>query len=79
MAPGWKEDRTKYRLGSMAQLPARQLEAVSLRHLDGMGNPEISEIVDLSVEAVKRLIFTRKRKLSDFLKSQISESNYANS
>ncbi len=38
----------------LAQLPLRQREAVVLRHLDGMGNPEIAEVMDIGVEAVEK-------------------------
>ncbi|NDH26395.1 MAG: sigma-70 family RNA polymerase sigma factor, partial [Rhodobacteraceae bacterium] len=54
---------------ALAELPDRQRDAVSMRHLDGMSNPEIAEIMELSVEAVESLISRGKRKLSDILQS----------
>ena len=63
---------------ALAELPDRQRDAVSMRHLDGMSNPEITEIMDLSVEAVESLISRGKRKLSDILQSHKSELGYAN-
>ena len=63
---------------ALAELPDRQRDAVSMRHLDGMSNPEIAEIMDLSVEAVESLISRGKRKLSDILQSHKSELGYAN-
>lgn len=63
---------------ALAELPDRQRDAVSMRHLDGMSNPEIAEIMELSVEAVESLISRGKRKLSDILKSHKSELGYAN-
>ena len=63
---------------ALAELPDRQRDAVSMRHLDGMSNPEIADIMDLSVEAVESLISRGKRKLSDILQSHKSELGYAN-
>jgi len=63
---------------ALAELPDRQRDAVSMRHLDGMSNPEIAEIMELSVEAVESLISRGKRKLSDILQSHKSELGYAN-
>ena len=63
---------------ALAELPDRQRDAVSMRHLDGMSNPEIAEIMDLSVEAVESLISRGKRKLSNILQSHKSELGYAN-
>ncbi|MEC8795056.1 MAG: RNA polymerase sigma factor, partial [Pseudomonadota bacterium] len=37
---------------ALATLPDRQREAVVLRHIEGLSNPEIAEILDISVEAV---------------------------
>ena len=63
---------------ALAELPHRQRDAVSMRHLDGMSNPEIADIIDLSVEAVESLISRGKRKLSGILQSHKSELGYAN-
>ena len=45
-------------------LPDRQREAVVLRHLEGLANPEIAEILAISVEAVESLIARGKRALA---------------
>ena len=58
---------------ALAELPNRQRDAVSVRHLDGMSSPEIADILDLSVKAVEILISRVKRKLSDILQSHKSE------
>ena len=63
---------------ALAKLPNRQRDAVSMRHLDGMSNPEIADILDLSVETVESLISRGKRKLSDILQSHKSELGYTN-
>lgn len=57
----------------MAKLPERKRNAAAMRHLDGMSNPTIAEMMDLSVEAAESLISHRKRKLSHILKSHKSE------
>ncbi len=48
---------------ALAQLPARQRQAVVLRHLDGLGNAEIAEILVVRVEAVESLIARGKKAL----------------
>ncbi len=53
--------------------PSRQRGAISMRLLDGMSNPEISEIMHLSVEAFESLISQENRKLADILKSHKSD------
>ena len=40
---------------ALAALPERQAQAVRLRHLDNLTNPEIAQIMGLSVEAVESL------------------------
>lgn len=40
---------------ALANLPERQALAVRLRHIDGLGNPEIAAILETSVEAVESL------------------------
>ena len=51
-------------------LPERQRLAVVLRHLEGRTNPEIAEIMDLSVEAVESLTARGKRMLAKALAGQ---------
>jgi len=63
---------------ALARLPVRQREAVSMRHLEGISNPEIAEKLELSIRAVKSLIARGKRTLSETLQSQKSEIGYQN-
>ena len=63
---------------ALAKLPDRQREAVAMRHLDGLSNPEIADNLQLSTEAVESLIARGKRKLSEILQSQKSELGYQN-
>jgi len=45
---------------ALAELPERQSQAVALRHLEGCSNPEIAEIMDISVEAVESFFAAAK-------------------
>ena len=63
---------------ALAKLPVRQREAVSMRHLEGMSNPEIADNLELSIEAVESLIAQGKRALSDSLQYQKLELGYQN-
>ncbi|MEM1235212.1 MAG: RNA polymerase sigma factor [Pseudomonadota bacterium] len=49
---------------ALGALPDRQRQAVVLRHIEGLGNPEIAEIMDISVEAVESLTARGKRALA---------------
>lgn len=52
---------------ALAELPDRQRQAVVLRHLEGMTNPEIAAIMEIGVEAVESLTARGKRALSAIL------------
>ena len=53
--------------GALAELPDRQRQAVVLRHLEGLTNPEIAAIMDISTEAVESLTARGKRALTAML------------
>ncbi|MEO0750985.1 MAG: RNA polymerase sigma factor [Pseudomonadota bacterium] len=55
---------------ALLRLPGRQAQAVSLRHIEELGNPEIAGIMDISVEAVESLIARGKRALTADLARQ---------
>ncbi len=57
-------------------LPERQRQAVVLRHLEGLGNPEIAEIMGVGVEAVESLIARGKRGLTEALAGRREELGY---
>lgn len=61
---------------ALARLPARQAAAVSLRHLEGLSNPEIAKIMDIGVEAVESLVARGKRALSALLGNRRAELGY---
>jgi len=48
-------------------LPERQRQAVVLRHLEGLANPEIARIMDIGVEAVESLTARGRRALKEVL------------
>lgn len=62
---------------ALQSLPERQRQAVVLRHIDELGNPEIAEIMEISVEAVESLTARGKRALSDVLRGRKDELGYA--
>jgi RNA polymerase sigma-70 factor (ECF subfamily) len=51
-------------------LPDRQKEAVVLRHIEGLSNPEIAQVLDIGVEAVESLTARGKRALAKALADQ---------
>jgi RNA polymerase sigma factor (sigma-70 family) len=55
---------------ALESLPYRQKQAVVLRHLEGLANPEIAEILDVGVEAVESLTARGKRALTKALSDQ---------
>jgi RNA polymerase sigma-70 factor (ECF subfamily) len=54
----------------IVQLLERQAQAVALRHLSNLTNPEIAEIMECKVEAVESLITRGKRQLAAMLAPQ---------
>lgn len=58
-------------------LPPRQRQAVMLRHIDGLSNPEIAEIMEITVEAVESLTSRGKRALQASLAGRKEELGYA--
>jgi RNA polymerase sigma factor (sigma-70 family) len=62
--------------GALAQLPERQRQAVILRHIEGLTNPEIAAIMDIGVEAVESLTARGKRALTGLLAGRREELGY---
>ena len=60
----------------LAALPERQAQAVALRHLEGLSNPEIAQIMDISVRSVESLTARGKRALADILAGRKEELGY---
>jgi RNA polymerase sigma-70 factor (ECF subfamily) len=61
---------------ALAELPDRQRQAVVLRHLEGMTNPEIAAIMEIGVEAVESLTARGKRALAAILAGRKAELGY---
>lgn len=61
---------------ALARLPDRQRQAVVLRHLEGLSNPEIAEAMDIGVEAVESLVARGKRALGAILAGQRDALGY---
>ncbi|MFY0679384.1 MAG: RNA polymerase sigma factor [Thalassovita sp.] len=62
---------------ALKKLPDRQSQAVQLRHIEGLSNPEIAEIMDITTEAVESLTARGKRALSALLAERRSELGYS--
>ncbi len=69
-------DRAKALEAALQGLPERQRQAVVLRHIEGLSNPEIGEIMDIGVEAVESLTARGKRALAAALREQKDALGY---
>ncbi|MCO8146258.1 RNA polymerase sigma factor [Rhodovulum tesquicola] len=61
---------------ALAALPERQRQAVILRHIEGLSNPEIAGIMEIGVEAVESLTARGKRALASALAGRRSELGF---
>jgi RNA polymerase sigma-70 factor (ECF subfamily) len=61
---------------ALAQLPDRQRQAVVLRHLEGLSNPQIAAIMEIGTEAVESLTARGKRALQAILSGQRAALGY---
>ena len=68
--------RQKALYDAMSILPENQRLAIQLRHIDELSNPEIAEIMGLSIEAIESLTARGKRKLIEILQTQKSKLGY---
>lgn len=57
-------DRAAALDAALLELPDRQRQAVILRHIEGLSNPEIATILEIGVEAVESLTARGKRTLT---------------
>ena len=55
---------------ALRDLPNRQKQAIIWRHLEGLSNPDVAQIMQISVEAVESLMSRGKRSLADALAPQ---------
>lgn len=74
------QDRTRIDAlqDALDQLPVRQREAVVLRHIEGLSNPQIAEAMDISRRAVESLTARGKRALAELLQSRRADLGYDN-
>ncbi|NVO54678.1 RNA polymerase sigma factor [Rhodobacteraceae bacterium B1Z28] len=63
---------------ALAELPERQRQAVVLRHIEELPNPEIAGVMGISVEAVESLTARGKRALAAILAERRDELGYDN-
>lgn len=61
---------------ALLELPERQREAVILRHLEGLSNPEIAAIMMVGIEAVESLTARGKKRLAAILSGQRDALGY---
>ena len=61
---------------ALATLPERQRQAVVLRHIEGLANPEIARVLDIGVEAVESLTARGKRTLTAALSGKRAALGY---
>jgi len=69
-------DRMEALSVALAALPGRQRQAVVLRHIEGLSNPEIAAVMDLGVEAVESLTARGKRALAALLAGRRGDLGY---
>ena len=69
-------DRAAALDAALAALPDRQRQAVTLRHIEGLANPEIAGIMDIGTEAVESLTARGKRALAKMLAPRREELGY---
>lgn len=72
-------DRMTALQDALSQLPDRQRQAVVLRHIEGMTNPQIAQIMEIGVEAVESLTARGKRTLAALLAGRKPEIGYEES
>lgn len=69
-------DRAEALQAALDQLPERQRQAVVLRHIEGLSNPEIAAVLEIGVEAVESLTARGKRALAAALAGRREELGY---
>lgn len=69
-------DRMQALQAALDQLPERQRQAVVLRHIEGLANPQIALVMDIGVEAVESLTARGKRALAAALKGRRAALGY---
>ena len=73
-----EQDRRDALQAALNTLPDRQRQAVFLRHIEGLSNPEISQIMQISARAVESLTARGKRALAAELENRRDELGFEN-
>ncbi|MFN4153121.1 MAG: RNA polymerase sigma factor [Paracoccaceae bacterium] len=71
-----ESDRMAALQAALTALPDRQRQAVVLRHIEGLANPEIAAIMAIGVEAVESLTARGKRALTALLAGRREDLGY---
>jgi len=77
-APARMQDRARAAAlqAALMDLPARQRQAVVLRHIEGLANPEIAAIMATTTEAVESLTTRGRRALTAALAARKEDLGY---
>lgn len=77
-APARMQDRARAEAlqAALADLPERQRQAVVLRHIEGLANPEIAAIMETTTEAVESLTTRGRRALTAALAVRKEDLGY---
>ena len=73
-----RHTRARALQSALGRLPFRQRQAVVLRDLQGLANPDIAEIMETSVEAVESLLTRGRKALSADLAGRRAELGFEN-
>ncbi|HKL04846.1 MAG TPA: RNA polymerase sigma factor [Roseovarius sp.] len=71
-----RHTRARALQSALGRLPFRQRQAVVLRDLQGLANPEVAEIMETSVEAVESLLTRGRKALSADLAGRRAELGF---
>ena len=71
-----EDQRLRALSDALATLPDRQAQAVALRHLEGLSNPEIAAMMDITPRAVESLTARGKRALAALLAGRRAALGY---
>ncbi|RTY93684.1 RNA polymerase sigma factor [Flavobacterium sp. GT3R68] len=67
------KEKSEILFGVINELPENQKTAFILSKLDGLSNPEISEIMQVSISSVESLVFRAKSNLKEKLSNKFEE------
>jgi len=68
-----REERARLVRAAMAALPENQRRALQLSRFEGLGYDEIAGVMDLSVQAVKSLLWRARENLRQALSAQLGD------